>query len=178
MRRALGIGLVVALVAAVSASAVVLDPRGLVLRRGDLAGVGWVPSGNNGYRTADQAAQGAPPGTAARFAKYGFVRGYDATYGAKAALVGSTAYVFATPAGAKRAFGIYIVAPPAGTKPIPFARVGDASRGFRSIARPRFTAVVWVNGRVLSLVLTGGLIDKDTLALARTQSRRVARAVR
>jgi hypothetical protein len=168
---------VIALVAVASASAASLDPRGLVLRRDDFSRAGWIPSGRNGYRSADQAAQGAPPGTAARFVRYGFRRGYDASFGTTTALVGSTAYVFATTAGAKRAFGIYREAPPAGTKKIPFGRVGDASLGFRSIARPRLTAVVWLNGPVLSIVLTGGLTDRDTLALAKTQSRRVVAAV-
>jgi hypothetical protein len=97
-------------------------------------------------------------------------------YGSQSALVGSSAYVFAAAAGAKRAFAIYRQTPPAGTKPIAFARVGDASLAFRSTARPRFTALVWRNGRVVSIVLTGGLYDKDTLRLARTQSRRVAAA--
>lgn len=168
---------VIAVVAVSVASAATLDPRALVLRRDDFAGVGWIPSGRNGYRSADQAAQGAPPGTAARFSRYGFRRGYDASFGTTTALVGSTAYVFATAAGAKQAFGIYREAPPAGTRKIAFARVGDASLGFRSTARPRLTAVVWSNGPVLSIVLTGGLTDRDTLALAKAQSRRVVAAI-
>jgi hypothetical protein len=178
VRRSLALLGLVVLVAAATAQAAALDPALLVFGRGDLPGPGWIPSANNGYRTADQAAQGAPPGTAACFIKYGFVRGYDASYATKSALVGSTAYVFSTRLGAKRALGIYRETPPVGTKPITFARVGDASIGFRSIRKPRFTAVVWLNGRVLSLVLTGGLTDKDTLSVATTQSRRVVTALR
>ena len=178
VRRALGFALVAALVAAVAAPAATLDPKSLVLRRDDLAGVGWIPSADNGYRTAAQAAQSAPPGTSARLARYGYRRGYDARFGSPSALVGSAAYVFATPAGAKDAFAIYRGTPPAGTKPIPLAGVGDASLAFRSTSRPRLTAVVWRNGRVVSIVLTGGLYDEDTVQLARTQSRRVIRALR
>jgi hypothetical protein len=177
VRRSLALLGLVVLVAAASAHAAGLDPAKLVLGRGDLPGPGWIPSGRNGYRSASQAAQGAPPGTAARLVRYGFRRGYDASYGTTSALVGSTAYVFATTAGAKRAFGIYREAPPAGTKKIPFGRVGDASLGFRSKARPRLTAVVWLKGPVLSIVLTGGLTDRDTLALAKTQNSRVVAAV-
>jgi hypothetical protein len=177
VRRTLACFSVVALIAVATASAASLDPRVLVLQRGDLAGDGWIPSANNGYRTAGQAAQGAPPGTSARFVKYGFRRGYDATFGAPTALVGSTAYVFATAAGAKRALGIYRETAPAGTKPIAFARVGEESLGFRAIKKPRLTALVWRNGPVLSILFTGGLYDRDTLAIAKTQSRRVAAAV-
>jgi hypothetical protein len=176
VRRTLTCLTLAALIAVAAASAASLDPRALVLQRGDLIGA-WIPSANNGYRTADQAAQGAPPGTAARLLKYGFRRGYDASYGARAALVGSTVYVFGTPSGAKRALGIYRETAPAGTKPIAFARVGEASLGFRSTGRPKFTALVWVNGRVLSILLTAGLLDKDILTFAKTQSRRVAAAV-
>ena len=144
----------------------------------DLTGGGWIASADNGYRTAAQAAQSAPAGTAARLSRFGYRRGYDARYGSPSALVGSSAYVFATPAGAKQAFAIYRKTPPAGTEPITFARVGNASLAFRSTARPRLTAVVWRNGRVVSIVLTGGLFDEDTLRFALKQSRRVTAAIR
>lgn len=159
-------------------AATTLDPAQLSLRRGDLRGVGWVPSASNGYRTADQAAQGAPPGTAARLAKAGFVRGYDASWGAKAALVGSTAYVFRTSAGAREAFKVYRDTTPPGTRRIRFTAVGDASLAYRSTRAPRFTGIVWRNGRVLSIILTGGLADNAIDELVRIQAARVRTAQR
>ena len=176
MRRPLIVLCLLALVVVTASQAATPDPAALVLRRGDLRGVGWIPSTNTGYRTVDQAAQGAPPGTAARFAKAGYLAGYDASWGVRAALVGSTAYVFKTAAGAKRAFKVYRETPPAGTGRIPFTPVGDASLAFRSRRVPKFTAIVWLDGRVLSIVLTGGLQDNAIRELVRIQNARVAAA--
>lgn len=177
MRRSFILVALAALAVVSAAQAATLDPSSLVLRRGDLQGVGWQPSANNGYRTVDQAAQGGPPGTAARFVKAGYVRGYDVTWGARSVLVGSTAYVFKTVKGAKNAFQVYRESGPPGTKRIAFKSFGDASLAFRSKQSPKFTAVVWRNGRVLSIVLSGGLPDYATLELVRIQSARVAGAV-
>jgi hypothetical protein len=176
MRRLLVVICLLALVVVTAAEAATPDPARLVLRRGDLRGLGWVPSANNGYRTADQAAQGAPPGTAARFANAGFVRGYDASWGARAAVVGSTAYVFKTPTGARRALQVYRESAPPGTRRIAFKGVGNASLAFRSLQAPTFTAIVWRNGRVLSIVLTGGMADNAIRELVRIQGARVAAA--
>ena len=173
MHRSLALIGLVALVLVAAAHAAALDPAELVLRRGDLRGLGWIPSTNNGYRTVDQAAQGAPPGTAARFARAGYVRGYDASWGARSAIVGSTAYVFKTAAGAKSAFQVYRETAPLGTHRIKFKAVGDASLAFRSKKAPKFTAVVWRNGRVLSLILTAGLLDNAILEFVRIQNARV-----
>ena len=177
MRRPLLALLLVALVVVSAAQAAALDPAKLVLRRGDIPGNGWTFSQGSGYRTVAQAAQGAPAGTAARFEAAGFQRGYDISWGAKDAFVGSTAYVFGTVAGAKRAFQVYRETAPRGTKRIRFTSVGDASLAFRSKQSSRYTALVWLNGRVLSILLTGGLEDKGTLGLARIQAARTAKAI-
>ncbi|MFN8223157.1 MAG: hypothetical protein U0R50_07960 [Gaiellales bacterium] len=177
MRRQLLAVLLIALGVVSAAHAAALDPSHLVLRRGDLRGVGWVPSANTGYRTAGQAAEGGPPGTAARLAKAGFVRGYDASWGAEAALVGSSAYVFRTVAGARKGFAVFHESQPPGTKRLAFARVGEESVAYRSRKAPRFTGVVWRNGRVVSVVLTGGLADNAILELVRIQKARVLAAL-
>lgn len=177
MRRSLIALALVSLVVVSAAQAAALDPARLVLRRGEIPGDGWTFSPGSGYRTVAQAAQGAPAGTAARFRAAGFQRGYDISWGAKDAFVGSTAYVFATATGAKRAFQVYRETAPQGTKRIPFKSVGDASLAFRSKQSGKYTAIVWLNGRVLSILLTGGLEDKGTLGLARIQAARAAKAI-
>lgn len=177
MRRSVVTLALIALVVVSAAQAAVLDPAKLVLRRGDIPGDGWTFSQGSGYRTAAQAAQGAPAGTAARFTKAGFQRGYDISWAAQDAFVGSSAYLFRTAAGAKRAFEVYRESAPQGTKRIPFKSVGDASLAFRSKQSSKYTALVWLNGRALSILLTGGLEDKGTLGLARIQAARTARAI-
>jgi len=168
-----------------------LDPRRLVLQESEVPAAYALDRPNSRFWPNAAVARNRADLTQL-FARTGRVNGYRSTYkrvvGPRIRYISSTAETHRTSEGA----GLYLSWIDAGQKksnrtrerkgqePYIRLRVGIGERGWAYIEGPPayYVLVAWRHGRVVGSVQTWGIGVQRTLALARTQQRRIATTVR
>jgi hypothetical protein len=195
-RARLILGCLVAAVAAptIAAAAASPDPASLVLRRAD---IGRAYTGHGVRLDNVDAARGAPPGFAARLARWGRIDGYQVDFARRASLatlqngpleVQSSASVYRSASGARAAFTYaHRQLVPAGYVPLALGfAVGDQARQWVRQAASGLGAMIqylliWRTRNIdASITVTGriGVVSAADLAqLARRQETHIRAAV-
>jgi len=172
---------VTAAILASSASAADIAPGRLVLRQSDVP-VGFkLDRDNSGVRTNAREGEGDPE-FRALIARAGRITGYETQFDSRSDAIGSRADVFVTARGASTFldwFDDVFRREAGGRVDRRRAGIGHESWVWRAPVPPSgsFTFVAWRYGRVFGGVITG-LSRERTLALARTQHRRIVTALR
>lgn len=172
--------LALALVAvALPASAVQVDPKGLVLQQADVPRGFVVDRDETGLRT-NAAEVRDEPKLAPLFRKWKRMTGYEAQYDRGEVKIESRVDVFASRAGARQILDWY-------DREVRKAGLGGLRRAAGSVGEQAWiyeapfpapsTIVVWRHGRVFAGVLGEKLGRERTLSLARAQQLRIAAAL-
>ena len=166
-------------VLAVGGAGARLEPRALVLQSSE------VPAGYELQErsSGDIRAVGAPD----VLARPGLIGGYYATYwntrAATSKVIVSASYLYRSPAGAKAALSA-TEREARRNAPVSLERrriqIGSGGMLYTAHSRERATAVLWRFDRVLAVLNCSSQLDHEklALALAKTQQRRVAAALR
>ena len=167
---------------AVPVSAAEVDPSLLVLRQADVP-LGFEPNpSQTGVQSNASQAKGAEPQERALLRRSGRTTGYESGYGLGDTTIRSRADVFRTPAGARlvlsaaaRAFDVSGVRGMRRTA----LRIGNQGWVYAGPGRSStLNFVVWRYDRVYAGVAVWGIAKARAIAMARTQQRRIAAALR
>jgi hypothetical protein len=179
--RPLLIAVAAATLLAVPAGAGELDPRMLVLRQSDVPG--WQLDVDNSGRRSNKDESEGDPELRALFARAGRLSGYEVIYNRGAPEISSRADVVRRPEGAQmllRWFEKQFRTASRGT--LRRTPKGIGAEGwvwtFRVPSLGRSTVVVWRHSRVFAGLWTAGVTGERTLALARSQDRRITLGLR
>ena len=158
------------------------DPKAMVVHAGDLPR-GFVQQPHAGYVTTARA-QATEARRGEDFAELGRATGYEesfvgSTQGGQV-MVASTATVFKTRDGARRALAFIVRdgADPNRFVTMTSTRLGDESHLYQVLGVAFTYLIAWRTGNVLSTVEVGGAQAADAVRLGHTQQRRVATAIR
>lgn len=180
MRVSLAFAVVVAVLAAPASAA--LDPGVLVLRQADVPAGFRFDEGDSGVSSNARRAKDSPEFRPV-MVRSGRLTGYEAVFAntRSSAAIESLADVFRAPEGARMVL-LWFDREVRRASPAPLKRTatGIGAQGwvYRGSKPLRFTLVAWREGPVFGAVFGIGVSTDTTLALARTQERRIAAALR
>ena len=171
---------IVVLLLALPASAGEVDPRTLALRQADVpAGYRLDPDGS-GPRTNESEAK-SDRRLAGLFRRWGRITGYETEYDRQEATITSRADLYRSSEGARLVMAWFVAeAKKSGIKGLRRSPARIGAEGWLYGAKPAssaFNLVVWRHDRVFAGVVSLGVAQAPTLALARVQQRRIAAAL-
>lgn len=180
MRRAVLAAAATALALAVPAAAARIDPATLVLSQADVpAGFRLDREGSGIRSNATEARNDRRLG--AQFRRWGRVTGYEAEFDRADATISCRADLFATARGAREMFELFErEVAKSGILGLERTRIGLGAGGwvYGGGSAAAFVLVAWRDGRVFAGIAATGVSRKQTIALARTQQRRIAAALK
>jgi len=182
VRRLLLFALLIALVLSAAANGAAVDPATLVLRQSDVPATYRLNDRESGARTIAQDSADYP-GLKAKYRSWGHLAGYQIRFDRGDDSIVSRADVFRGRAGSRQMLAWYVAQAQSQKTPIRL-RLATLALGDEAVTLSfgggglHFALAVWRYGRTVSIVGGAGLARARVLALARTQQRRVAAALR